>query len=95
MRHRKHRIILIAIILQTFLTVGAFAVDGDADGNGSVGLEDLHRVTYWWMVDVCEELFNGCEGADMTGPQGVPDGRVDLHDFALVAEHWLQSDITS
>jgi hypothetical protein len=31
---------------------------------------------------------------DLSGPEGVPDCRVDLYDFAVLASHWLEDTCT-
>lgn len=62
---------------------------GDANGDGIVDIGDVMRIADWWTIDICD-LFDSCDGADMTGPAGLRDGIVDFYDFALLASHWLE-----
>jgi len=49
-----------------------------------VGLEDLAHLASWWLEVDCEEAQD-CEGADMD-----VSGKVDLADFAILAEQWAE-----
>lgn len=82
---------VILLIIAVFVP-SALAADipGDiTEPYGQVDEADLMMLAEWWMVSLCN-LFDNCFGADMSGPQGVPDGIVNLHDFAVLAAHWLE-----
>lgn len=91
MRYKKYKFCILSAVISVIWMTGAIAVPGDANGDGRVGIDDVLRIAEWWTIDFCD-FFNHCNGADMTGPEGQPDGVVDLYDFALVAAHWLEED---
>lgn len=96
MKRTVIKTILVTAVFQVVLLTAAVAIPGDADGNGSVGVEDLIRLADWWTIDICDiTMFENCNGADMTGPNGTPDGVVDLYDFALLADAWVSAGASS
>lgn len=54
------------------------------------GITDSGAVLY---QNILEEIIPGPPYlvADVTGPSGSPDGRVDMFDFALLASQWLEA----
>jgi len=49
-----------------------------------VCLEDLEYFAEWWLQENCGTM-DDCDGVDLN-----TDGVVDLSDWAIVAEHWLE-----
>jgi len=65
----------------------------DSDGkilDGKVDLEDYARLMqYWGWQRNPENPEERCL-ADISGPQGVPDGKVDMWDLALFMRDYLK-----
>jgi len=56
---------------------------GDFGCPYGVGLEDLGHLLDWWLEDNCA-VRGDCAGADVDG-----SGQVDLRDFSIVGQNWL------
>jgi len=54
----------------------------DLDGRGIVNLKDYAILAKYWGKE-------GRSIADISGPNGVPDMKVDVYDLAKMAEQWL------
>jgi len=62
------------------------ALIGDFDGDGDVDMVDLAFFVDHWLYSNCQtEEDNWCDGTDLN--QTIP---VNLQDFAIFAEHWLE-----
>ena len=82
--------IAFVLFLCIILPAPAAEIPGDiAEPYGQVDMADLVKLSEWWMISVCN-LLDHCFGADITGPEGVPDGTVNLNDFAILAAHWME-----
>ncbi len=60
------------------------AIPGDIYSDGMVNLMDLSLLSTYWLSDDCNEP-DWCEGADIDMEESV-----DLKDFAILANHWLE-----
>ena len=56
---------------------------GDINGDGSIGMDDLATLAYYWLDAVCDGGNDYCYGADTQ-----PDGIVNLLDLAELASNW-------
>lgn len=65
-------------------------LSSDLNADDVLDIEDLFIMIGWWLEDDCQQIFD-CFGADITGPQGSPDGTVNLFDFTVFSAHWLES----
>jgi hypothetical protein len=61
------------------------SVDGDFACPDGVSVEDLDYFVGRWLLENCTSDNNYCGGADVDG-----SGVVDLGDYAIVAQHWLE-----
>ena len=61
------------------------STDGDFACPDGVNIEDLEYSVQQWLLDNCTLSNNYCGGADIDG-----SGVVDLVDFAIFAQHWLE-----
>ena len=61
--------------------------DGDLNGNGFVGLDDLDLILNNWNLNVPP----GNASADVSGPGGVPDGFIGLDDLDVLLGNWNAS----
>lgn len=61
------------------------SVNGDFQCPDGVSIEDLDYFVGRWLLDNCTTDNNYCDGADEDG-----SGSVDLEDYAVLAEHWLE-----
>jgi len=59
------------------------AVAGDINGDGSVGLDDINMLAFYWL-GACTSNDDYCYGADTQ-----PDGIVNLLDMAYISRYWL------
>lgn len=75
-----------SVLIETLTSDVGLAAD--IDGDGSVNLLDLIRLTDQWTRSDCSELPDNqwCIGADITR-----DGAVNLDDLAILAAHWLNT----
>ena len=62
-----------------------FALPGDLNGDGYVGLDDLQPILDHWNQSV---PVGDTSMGDITGPGGTPDGYVGLDDLQPVLDHW-------
>ena len=53
---------------------------------------DFDNVTITLAIPTCADVLADGLGiaTDLSGPEGVPDCRVDLYDFAVIASDWLR-----
>jgi hypothetical protein len=61
------------------------SIQGDLACPDGVNTEDLDTFIPWWLSVSCDSSNNFCAGADMN-----ITSTVDLADFAIFAEHWLE-----
>jgi len=57
---------------------------GDFNLDGKVNLEDFSYLGKDWMTTDVNSI------ADISGPNGLPDKNVDIHDLSLFARDWLK-----
>ncbi len=91
MRKPERRLLSLTVLLGICGVLGAArCIEGDLDGNGQVGMEDLQLFAEQWLDP------GGCAGrgedcADLTDADPEGDGnRVDASDFSIIARNWLQ-----
>jgi len=60
------------------------SIAGDFACPDGVNLEDLDYLASWWLLDNCAAI-NDCDRVDLN-----LDGIVNMKDFAIFAENWLQ-----
>jgi hypothetical protein len=60
------------------------SIAGDFACPDGVNLEDLDYLASWWLLDKCAAI-NDCDRVDLN-----LDGIVNMKDFAIFAENWLQ-----
>lgn len=57
---------------------------GDLAWPDGIGLEDLAAIAQCWLMET-----DGCSHCDL-----VPNGRIDLTDFEVLADHWMTARLT-
>jgi beta-glucanase (GH16 family) len=61
------------------------AFPADLDGSEFVDFADFYILAAYWLEDGCSKSNANCSGADYQ-----PDGKVDLKDLLVFADHWLK-----
>lgn len=65
-----------------------------ANGNSTSDWNSYYEVEIYGVLTCADVLASGLKlDADLSGPAGTPDCRVNLYDLAVLATHWMQSDI--
>lgn len=61
-------------------------IPGDIDNNGTVDTNDPYYVCYYYEENEESANWNEAKKADVSGDNGVPDGKVDIVDLVYVAK---------
>jgi hypothetical protein len=83
----KTNIASLTVLIALFsLSLPASAIVGDIDGNSTVNLDDIAILATNWLADDCVAQ-TWCDQADID-----QYGNVDFVDFAMLAEHWTETE---